>query len=229
MSADYAAKERTFVAGLAEETGRDLAGWMIAIEECGSSERNAVIDWLRIQGFQFSRASWLERIHHNGGRLIYAADITVPPNQSAVETVAPAVRPGTTDAVTQPKSAATAPAPDAAIETHLATAKGLRPLAEALLAEIRAAGIGIDCSPDGPFIMISTGYRVAAMLATAKKIRLYADFGLHPGARVQPAEPAGKFPAPFPDMILLDDARSIDAEFRNLLRVALKLQISKTA
>ena len=55
-----------------EDTGRDLAGWMAAISESGLSERNAIIDWLRHQGFQFAKASWLERIHHNGGRLIYA-------------------------------------------------------------------------------------------------------------------------------------------------------------
>src|SRR5690349_2173712 len=72
MSTDYAEKERDFIAGLAEDTGRDLAGWMAAIAETGLTERNAIIDWLRHQGFQFSWASWLERIHHNGGRLIYA-------------------------------------------------------------------------------------------------------------------------------------------------------------
>ena len=45
---------------------------MAAIAESGRTERNDIIDWLRHQGFQFSWASWLERIHHNGGRLIYA-------------------------------------------------------------------------------------------------------------------------------------------------------------
>ena len=72
MSTDYAEKERDFIASLNEDTGRDLDGWMAAISESGFSERNAIIDWLRHQGSQFARASWLERIHHNGGRLIYA-------------------------------------------------------------------------------------------------------------------------------------------------------------
>ena len=71
MSTDYAEMERDFVASLKEDTGRDLAAWMIAIRDCEHSDRNAIIDWLRHQGFQFSWASWLERIHHNGGRLIY--------------------------------------------------------------------------------------------------------------------------------------------------------------
>jgi hypothetical protein len=74
MSTDYAEKERDFVASLDADTGRDLAGWMTAISNSGHTERNAIIDWLRLQGFQFAWASWLERIHHNGGRLIYADD-----------------------------------------------------------------------------------------------------------------------------------------------------------
>ncbi len=75
MTAAYAEKEREFIAALAEDTGLDLAGWMTAISKSGHAERNDIIDWLRHQGFQFAWASWLERIHHNGGRLIYA-DIT---------------------------------------------------------------------------------------------------------------------------------------------------------
>ncbi len=88
MNSAYAEKEREFVAGLAEDTGRDLAGWMTAIAESGHTERNDIIDWLRHQGFQFAWASWLERIHHNGGRLIYAdtlPDETRPANRAAVD------------------------------------------------------------------------------------------------------------------------------------------------
>ena len=71
MAVDYGAKEKEFIAGLEEDTGRDLAGWMEAIDEAGLGHRNDIIDWLRQQGFLFSKASWLERIHHNGGRPIY--------------------------------------------------------------------------------------------------------------------------------------------------------------
>ncbi len=72
--------EGNFVASLKEDTGRDLDGWMIAIRHSGHSDRNEIIDWLRHQGFQFSWASWLERIHHNGGRLVYGDDVgNVPP------------------------------------------------------------------------------------------------------------------------------------------------------
>ena len=71
MAVDYGAKEREFLAGLQADTGRDLAQWMAAIDGAGLAHRNDIIDWLRRQGFMFSKASWLERIHHNGGRPLY--------------------------------------------------------------------------------------------------------------------------------------------------------------
>jgi hypothetical protein len=86
MAVDYAEKEREFLESLAEDTGRDLAGWMTAISDTNLDDRNAIIDWLRQQGFLFARASWLERIFHNGGRPIYfdpaqPGRAAVPPSQ----------------------------------------------------------------------------------------------------------------------------------------------------
>ena len=78
MSTDYEDKEREFLSYLKADTGRDLAEWMVAISEAGLAHRNDIIDWLRQQGFIFARASWLERIHHAGGRPIYLSE--VPPN-----------------------------------------------------------------------------------------------------------------------------------------------------
>lgn len=78
MSTDYEDKEREFLSYLKADTGRDLAEWMVAITEAGLGHRNDVIDWLRQQGFIFARASWLERIHHGGGRPIYLNE--VPPS-----------------------------------------------------------------------------------------------------------------------------------------------------
>lgn len=83
MSTDYEDKEREFLEYLKADTGRDLAEWMHAITEANLAHRNEVIDWLRQQGFIFSWASWLERIHHNGGRPIYLdvapPSLTAPP------------------------------------------------------------------------------------------------------------------------------------------------------
>lgn len=78
MSRDLKDKENEFVGALAADTGRDLAAWMHAIGQSGLSTRNDIIDWLRQQGFAFANASWLERIHNNGGRLIYDGAETRP-------------------------------------------------------------------------------------------------------------------------------------------------------
>ena len=99
MSTDYAEKEREFVASLTEDTGRDLDAWMAAITESGLSDKNAIIDWLRLQGFAFNWASWLERIHHNGGRLIYADNTSAT---QVAETPQPVDPPSEIDAIDQP-------------------------------------------------------------------------------------------------------------------------------
>jgi hypothetical protein len=79
MSTDYAQMEGELLAWLECDTGRDLPGWMAAIAAAGHTDRNAIIDWLRQQGFIFAHASWLERIHNNGGRPIYLE--AVPPSR----------------------------------------------------------------------------------------------------------------------------------------------------
>src|SRR5262245_66464997 len=71
MARDEEAEEREFLADLQTRTGRDLAQWIAAIAAQNFSDKNEVIDWLRAQGIPFARASWLERIHSNGGRPIY--------------------------------------------------------------------------------------------------------------------------------------------------------------
>lgn len=86
MSTDYEDKEREFLTYLKADTGRDLAGWMSAINEAKLAHRNEIIDWLRQQGFIFAWASWMERIHHNGGRPIYLdeapASLAAPPRSA---------------------------------------------------------------------------------------------------------------------------------------------------
>lgn len=71
MSTDWREKEREFLTSLQADTGRDLAQWMRVIAAQNLPHRNDIIDWLRQQGFLFAKASWLERIHNNGGRPIY--------------------------------------------------------------------------------------------------------------------------------------------------------------
>jgi len=88
---DYASKEKAFLESLKADTGRDLGQWMQAISDQNLGHRNDTIDWLRHQGFIFSKASWLERIHHNGGKPIYLSEL--PPDQpSAPQASRPALR-----------------------------------------------------------------------------------------------------------------------------------------
>lgn len=92
MSTDWVEKEREFLSNLKADTGRDLAEWLAAIRAQNLPHRNDIIDWLRQQGFPFSRASWLERIHNNGGRPIYLdpAALLQPPADSPPSAPPPA-------------------------------------------------------------------------------------------------------------------------------------------
>lgn len=82
---DWREKEREFLTSLKADTGRDLGEWMRVIAAQNLPHRNDIIDWLRQQGFPFSRASWLERIHHNQGRPIYCDLSEVAPSAAALE------------------------------------------------------------------------------------------------------------------------------------------------
>ena len=111
MSRKHAELEREFIDELAKRTGRSLDAWMAAIDTARLSDRNAIIDWLRPQGLTFAHASWLERIHHNGGRPIYVGTATqpMPAGQTAGQE---APSPSRLTAFQQPAPAVTArPAP----------------------------------------------------------------------------------------------------------------------
>lgn len=75
MSVEDAIKENEFLSTLKQDSGLDLAEWMAAINNANLIERNDIIDWLRDKGFNFSKASWLERIHNNKGQAIYSDDL----------------------------------------------------------------------------------------------------------------------------------------------------------
>ncbi len=125
MSTDWREKEREFLASLEADTGRDLAAWMALIAAQQLPHRNDIIDWLRRQGFMFSRASWLERIHHNGGQPIYleagalagATGTSEPPSVEKSTPTMPAAEALTAPADTPPSTVTPAPAPPAASRT----------------------------------------------------------------------------------------------------------------
>ena len=85
MSTDWQEKEREFLTSLKADTGRDLGEWMRVVAAQNLPHRNDIIDWLRQQGFPFSKASWLERIHHNNGRPIYLDPAQLEPSAGAME------------------------------------------------------------------------------------------------------------------------------------------------
>ncbi|MEQ8822993.1 MAG: DUF5655 domain-containing protein [Filomicrobium sp.] len=88
MSRDYAEKELEFITSLKADSGRDLAEWMATIDAQAFAHRNDTIDWLRQQGFLFAWASWLERIHNNGGQPIYCELDAVAANDATAATKA---------------------------------------------------------------------------------------------------------------------------------------------
>jgi hypothetical protein len=235
MGTDYAEKERTFVAGLEADTGRALDAWMHAIAQSGLTERNDIIDWLRQNGFTFSNASWIERIHHNGGRLVYGEGRPSPFE------VAPGAEPPPLPGVTfepaakaaEPKESAPAPASVQASHTShqsdsvivaLAAAKGLRPLAELALREIRASLPATTITADGPLLSFSGPKPFLGMLPGAKALRLYGNFGPSSDGRFSRAEAAMKIASkaapPFAHVIVLADARLVDPVFIGLVKAA---------
>ena len=119
MSTDYGEKERQFIETLKADTGRGLDEWMVAIAAEGLTHRNDIIDWLRRQGFMFSKASWIERIHNNGGRPLYEGGGTQrpqarprhsgPPRLRIVQPL-PAPAPAAPEPVAMPAPPAPAPA-----------------------------------------------------------------------------------------------------------------------
>ena len=239
MGTDYAGKERAFIAGLEAGTGRGLTSWLAAIAQTGLTDRNDIIDWLRQNRFTFDNASWIERIHHNGGRLVYAEDGERPaagppplPSQRTAETaVEPLVVAARTAAPATPPVAP--PAPPAAsvsmalkadIAEALSAAKGLRPLAELVLRDIRAVFPVTALDVQGPLITLSAPRAYLALLPGPKALRLYGDFGLSDAGRTARAEAmmkiASKAPPPFASVIVLSDARLVDPTFRGLVQAA---------
>lgn len=244
MSAGYADKEREFLENLEDDTGLDLAAWMAAIKAQGLGHRNDIIDWLRQQGFMFSKASWIERIYHNGGRPIYLDAVPVkgtspekpaerpaPPVADPASEIPPAAPvsemppPAPAPAVRKDAPAAAADAGDpAALDELLSKAKAYRPLAQFLLAEISRAVAEVQFVAGGSFIEILGPRPFGILGVTAKELRLALDLG---GRPVELPWKAAKFPPPSPrtsanltHMLVLTDARQVNADLMTLVAAA---------
>ena len=228
MATDYGEKERAFIDGLKENSGRGLDEWMAAITEQNLPHRNDIIDWLRQQGFMFSKASWLERIHHNGGRPIYADTAAATPaaprqRQDASEIVKP---PSAPKPEPVPVASASVEArPDNDLDALLAKAKAYRPLAHFLIEQIKTVRPAARFEPRGTFIAIGDTENFAALGIGAKQLRLHLALGDHPPDEIVkkgvPGGGLGKADA-LSHMVVLTDARQVDAYLLDLIKRAAK-------
>jgi hypothetical protein len=212
MARDEQEEEREFLADLEARTGRDLAAWMAAIAAERFADKNEIIDWLRAQGIPFARASWLERIHSNGGRPIY---LHAQPSKAATEAKPrpPAPKPPPAPRVPSQREIAD-------LEALLAAGKGYRPLYQLLEAEIRGAVPGLLVTPKAAYISLGASAEFAAVTLHASELRLGLDLGDRPfDAQLQKARMRGPGPT-ISHMLVLTDARQINAELLNVIKVA---------
>ena len=202
MSIDYGERERQFLDTLKTDTGRTLDEWLSAIAAEGLTHRNDIIDWLRRQGFMFSKASWLERIHNNGGKPVYSGAgktrsekrpetrgetrpeprlrPAAPPQLRVVASTpppAPAATPPSEPAPVAPPPptppAAQAESDPAAIDALIARAKAYRPLAAYVIAETRKQVPGVAVLPRDGYLVFRLGAADFALLGiNAKELRL---------------------------------------------------------
>ena len=231
MSRDYGEMEQEFIAGLEADTGRDLAGWMTALDAHTFGHRNDMIDWLRQQGFPFSKASWLERIHHNGGKPVYGERPHIKVREHEVKEVAAAVAiapPPPVEAAPPPNPPRPAPAvvavPTAAdvLPAFLAKAKGYRPLAELLLRQVRNAAPATVVEVHETYAALGAPAVYGALALTARDIRLSLDLGDHPYKGDCKRLRLAGTPENLTHTIVLNDARRVDYELMSLITKACK-------
>jgi hypothetical protein len=207
MAGDEREEEREFLAELKARSGRDLAEWMAAITAQGFADKNETIDWLRAQGFPFARASWLERIHNNGGRPIYVHE---PPEPRSHR---PSAAPVSAGQVRSKREAAD-------LERLLAGAKGYRPLYQLLEDEVRGAVPGLAIAPKPGYISFGAPREFAAIALQAAELRLGLDLGDRPfDATLLKPKMKGVGPA-ISHMLVLTDARQVNADLLNLIKVS---------
>lgn len=237
MSTDYAGKEREFLATLAADTGRDLGAWMSEISAKGLADKNDIIDWLRREGFPFWKASWLERIHHNGGRPIYGdqagADAAYQ-SSSPAAALEPGGRleatPSPALAIPLPRAAAapddapppTPPRPPAllpqarSLDELLARAKAFRPLAMFLMSAIEKIVPQSQFAARGSHIAIGAPDEFAAIGISARELRLGFALDMAPRCpgieRLRAATASARLPPAMTHFAVLTDARQVDAE-----------------
>ena len=245
MAIDYAEREREFLAGLEADTGHDLAGWMALIEAQKLAHRNDIIDWLRTKGFHFSWASWLERIHHNGGRPIYVAQNLLGGSSasgagpSSLASLPPA-RPGPAASdrgrpVLAPVAAGPVPVAAAPVATTssaaggtggadlaaiLAGAKAYRMLADHLIREVRKAIPDVVVVGRDGYVSFGHSLEFAALAVGPRELRLGLELGEDAGQSIVPRGRMTGTAATVTHVGVLTDARQVNAALIEAVRQA---------
>ncbi len=239
MSRKHAELEREFIEDLEPRTGRSLAAWMTLIDATGLTDRNAIIDWLRPRGLTFAHASWLERIHHNGGRPIYGETAERPPPHTLQPTPAPPPSPAPrlmpatpAAAIQQPAPAPPAPRPSpataasapgagtVAVADLMARGKGLRPLAEMLVRELAGALPGLVTAPSGDLISLRRPRELGVLHVGPRELRLGLDLGDWPTDGLATRSRIPGSAARITHMIVINDARQVGAALIELVQRA---------
>ena len=226
MATDEREEEREFLGGLKARTGRDLGDWMAAIAAQGFADKNEIIDWLREQGLPFARASWLERIHRNGGKPIYSDP---PPKKTQEKPREPEQRPAPANPPAEPAPKRPMPAAvpaaltmdDAAsLEKLVAAAKGYRPLYHLLEAEVRNVLPNLAIAPKAGYLSLGAPGEFAALTLHATELRLGLDLGDRPfDPFLQKAKLRGPGTA-ITHMVVLTDARQVNDELFAAIKAA---------
>lgn len=228
MARDYRALEEEFIADLKSRSGRSLAEWMAAINAKGLVDRDEIIDWLHPQGFTFEHASWLERIHNNAGRPIYAdapgerRTAAASPRREVQASPPPTTSPAW-PASSDPAVAPVAPPPAAepdALAALLAKGKAYRMLADLVIAEAQRTLPDIVIAARGDLVVFCRPHTLAVLAVTPRELRLGLALADHPVAAplVRP-KGLGADPA-ITHMLLLNDARQVDPMLIAWLRLA---------
>jgi hypothetical protein len=229
MAKDEREEEREFLSGLKARTGRDLGEWMAAIAAQGFTDKNEIIDWLREQSLPFARASWLERIHRNGGKPIYSSASPLktpnekprdaePRSASARGPAAPAPVPKRPPPPTS--SSEPAASDHEAMEKLISAAKGYRPLYHLLEAEIRNLLPSLMITPKTGYLSLGAPAEFAALTLHATELRLGLDLGDRPfDPFLQKAKLKGPGPA-ITHMAVLIDARQVNDELLAAVKAA---------
>lgn len=243
MSRDFGELEREFIRELKARTGRSLEEWMTAIAAAAPGDKNAIIDWLRPQGFTFANASWLERIHHNGGKPIYSDRQTTTPGvrtpatvvaaneNKALETRIPDAEaapteppvhqaPTTTSLPSAPRAATPPPGELLQMDALLAAGKAYRPLAVLVMDTIRKAVPDALIAVREGLLTFENPQLFAVLSIVGKGLKLgLCDCGDAGVPGMQTGRITGA-PADISKVVLLTDARQVDGQLIEAIAAA---------